>query len=206
MAFGSEGMSKIDYAKRLAGTLGYLAVMQGDAVGLSCIADNIVTEIPPRRNPAHLSGVFDLLERAKPTGGTSLVRLLHELADKIRQRALVIVISDFFVDPQALRGCFEHFRFRHHDLAALHLLDPLELQFKFHRPMRFIDMEGGPAVFAEPNEIADRYHKAVARYLQDLQKVVVNTAVDYHRVSTDTNYEQTLVQFLLGRTRAGGVR
>jgi uncharacterized protein (DUF58 family) len=180
--------------------------MQGDAVGLSCIADDIVTEIPPRRNPAHLSVLFDLLERARPTGGTSLVRLLHELAEKIRQRALVIVISDFLADPQELRSCFEHFRFRNHDLAAVHLLDPQELEFKFHRPMRFIDMEGGPAVFAEPNEIADRYHKAVNRYLQALQKVVIDTAVDYHRVNIDVSYEKTLANFLIGRTRAGSVR
>jgi uncharacterized protein (DUF58 family) len=206
MAFGSNGTNKIDYAKRLAGTLGYLAVMQGDAVGLSCVADDIVTEIPPRRNPAHLTVLFDLLERAKPTGGTQLVRLLHELAEKIRQRALVIVVSDFFADPQELRGCFEHFRFRNHDLAAVHLLDPLELEFKFHRPMRFIDMEGGPAVFAEPNEIADRYHKSIGRYLEALKKVVVDTAVDYHRVNIGTNYEQALMHFLIGRTRAGGVR
>jgi uncharacterized protein (DUF58 family) len=113
MAFGSNGTTKIDYAKRLAGTLGYLAVMQGDAVGLSCVADDI------RRNPVHLTGLFDLLERAKPSGGTHLVRLLHELAEKIRQRALVIVISDFFADPQELRRCFEHFRFRHHDLRCI---------------------------------------------------------------------------------------
>jgi hypothetical protein len=150
--------------------------------------------------------VFDLLERAKPSGGTHLVRLMHELAEKIRQRALVIVISDFFADPEELRGCFEHFRFRHHDLAAVQLLDPLELEFTFHRPMRFLDMEGGPAVFAEPNEIADRYHKAIGRYLRELQKIVVDTAVDYHRVNINTSYEQTLMHFLVGRTRAGGVR
>jgi hypothetical protein len=91
-------------------------------------------------------------------------------------------------------------------LAAVQLLDPLELEFTFHRPMRFIDMEGGPAVFAEPNEIADRYHKAMGRYLQELQKVVVDTAVDYHRVNIETSYEQTLMHFLIGRTRAGSVR
>jgi uncharacterized protein (DUF58 family) len=206
MGFGSNGISKIDYARQIAGTLSYLAILQGDAVGVSCLADNIVTEIPPRRNPAHLSVVFDLLERIKPGGGTHLVSLLHELAEKIRQRALVIVISDFFADPQELRRCFEHFHFRNHDLAAIQLLDPLELAFTFHRPMRFLDMEGGPAVFAEPNEIADRYHKAMQRYLQELQKVVVDTAVDYHRVNIDTNYEQTLMRFLIGRTRAGSVR
>jgi uncharacterized protein (DUF58 family) len=206
MGFGSNGISKIDYAKRIAGTLSYLAILQGDAIGLSCLADSIVTEIPPRRNPAHLRVVFDLLERIKPSGGTHLVSLLHELAEKIRQRALIIVISDFFADPAELRRCFEHFRFRNHDLAAIQLLDPLELGFTFHRPMRFLDMEGGPAVFAEPNEIADRYHKALGRYLEQLQKVVVDTAVDYHRVSIDTNYEQVLMRFLIGRTRAGSVR
>lgn len=206
MAFGSNGVRKIDYAKRLAGTLSYLAVLQGDAVGLSCVADNIVTEIPPRRNPAHLSVVFDLLERASATGGTHLVSLLHELAEKIRQRALVILISDFFADPQELRGCFEHFRFRKHDLAAFQLLDPLELKFTFHRPMRFLDMEGGPAIFAEAIEIADRYHKALGRYLDELRQVVVETAVDYHRVNIDTDYEQVLMHFLVGRSRAGSVR
>ena len=87
--------------------------------------------------------------------------LLHELAETIRQRALIVIISDLFVEPEELRGCFQHLRFRKHDVAAFHLLDPLELGFTFHRPMRFLDMEGGPAIFAEPNDIADRYHKAL---------------------------------------------
>ena len=92
-------------------------------------------------------------------------------------------------------------RFRKHDLAAFHLLDPLELNFTFHRPMRFLDMEGGSAVFAEPSEIADRYHTALSRYLQGLRQVVVDSAVDYHRVTIDSDYEQVLLTFLIGRTR-----
>src|SRR5438477_6558397 len=90
MSFGSTGVTKIEYAKRIAAGLAYLAIQQGDAVGLSSVAENVVTEIPPRRNPAHLVPVFDLLEKIKPTGGTQLVPLLHELAETIRQGALVI--------------------------------------------------------------------------------------------------------------------
>jgi uncharacterized protein (DUF58 family) len=206
MAFGSGPVRKIDVAKRLAAALAYLAVQQGDAVGLAGIADQIVTEIPPRRNPAHLVPVFDLLERMRPAGGTQLVPLLHELAETIRQRALVVIISDLFADPAELRGAFEHFRFRKHDLAAFHLLDAQELDFTFHRPMRFLDMEGGPAVFAEPNDVADRYHRALGRYLEDLRQAAIETAVDYHRVRTDADYEQVLLSFLIGRTRAGSVR
>src|SRR5688572_25329440 len=66
MRFGSTGVKKIEYARKLAGALAYLAVQQGDAVGLGCLADGLVTSIPPRRNPAHLRAVFDLLERAEP--------------------------------------------------------------------------------------------------------------------------------------------
>jgi uncharacterized protein (DUF58 family) len=206
MAFGSTGITKFEFAKRIAGGLAYLAIQQGDAVGLASIAESVVTEIPPRRNPAHLVPIFDLLERIKPTGGTQLVPLLHELAETIRQRALVVIISDLFTDPVELQGAFEHFRFRKHDLVAFHLLDPLELNFTFHRPMRFLDMEGGSAVFADPSDITDRYHTALSRYLKGLRQVVIDSAVDYHRVMIDSDYEQALLTFLIGRTRAGSVR
>ena len=83
--------------------------------------------------------------RLEPQGETQLVTVLHELAETIRQRALIVIISDLFVEPELLRGCFQHLRFRKHDVAAFHLLDPLELDFNFRRPMRFLDMEGGPA-------------------------------------------------------------
>ncbi len=206
MGFGSTGITKIQFARQIAGALSYLAVQQGDAVGLACLADGIVSSLPPRRNPVHLRIVFDRLEAMKPAGLTSLIPVLHELAETIRQRALIVVISDFFTNPAELRGCFEHFRFRKHDLAAFHLLDPQEIAFKFQRPMRFLDMEGGTAIFAEPNEIADRYHTAIGKYLREMKQVAAETAVDYHRVSLDESYDKTLMRFLVGRTRSGGVR
>ena len=206
MGFGSTGVRKIDFAKQIAGTLAYLAVQQGDAVGLSCLADGIVKSIPPRRNPAHLSHVFDLLEQAQPMGGTELVAVLHELAETIRQRALIVIVSDLFAEPARLRECFEHFRFRKHDLAAFHLVDPQEIEFRFQRPMRFMDMEGGTPIFAEPNEIADRYRTAINRYLRELKQATTETAVDYHRAPLDEGFEKALTRFLIGRTRGGGVR
>jgi uncharacterized protein (DUF58 family) len=204
MAFGSTGLTKIEYARKLAGSLGYLAVQQGDAVGLSCVAEGVVRSMPPTRNPAHLRTFFDMLEQAKPEGETHLEAVLHELAETIRQRALVVILSDLFIEPEALRGCFQHLQFRKHDVAVFHLLDPLEVAFEFRRPMRFLDMEGGPAIFAEPNEIAERYHRALQTYLDGLRAVVLESAVDYHRVSLDTDYEQVLTQFLVGRARGRG--
>jgi uncharacterized protein (DUF58 family) len=204
MAFGSTGISKIEYARKLAGSLGYLAVQQGDAVGLSCVSNGIVRNLPPTRNPAHLRQFFDILEQAGPEGETQLAPVLHELAETIRQRALVIILSDLFVEPELLRGCFQHLRFRKHDAAVFHLLDPQEMSFDFRRPMRFLDMEGGPAIFAEPNEIAHRYHKARQAYQDALRAVVLESAVDFHQVSIDEDYEKVLTRFLVGRTRGRG--
>ena len=206
MDFGSDSVTKIQYARRIAGTLSYLAAQQGDAVGLCCVADGVIQNIPPRRNPTHLMHVFDVLDETRPAGQTQLVPVLHELAETIEQRALIVIVSDLFVDPEQLRGCFEHLRFRKHDVAAFHLLDPRELGFDFYRPMRFLDMEGGPSVFAEPNEIADRYHKALQLYLDGIRQLVLELAIDYHRVSIDEDYEKVLMRFLVGRTRARGVR
>ena len=206
MEFGSDSVTKIEYARKIAGTLSYLAAQQGDAVGLYCVANGMIQNIPPRRNPAHLLHVFDVLEQTQPRGQTQLVPVLHELAETIGQRALIVIVSDLFVEPAQLRGCFEHLRFRKHDVAAFHLLDPRELQFDFYRPMRFLDMEGGPSVFAEPNEIADRYHKALELYLDELRQLVLESAIDYHRVSIDEDYEKAMMRFLVGGTRTRGAR
>jgi len=206
MNFGSTGVTKIEYARRIAGTLGYLASQQGDAVGLTSVAQGIVQNLPPKRNAAHLRLVLDLLENSQPKGETQLVNVLHELAETIRQRALIVILSDLFIEPELLRGCFQHLRFRHHDATVFHLLDPLELNFQFRRPMRFLDMEGGPAIFAEPNDIADRYDKALQQYLVQMKQVVLESAIDYQRISIDENYEQALVRFLMGRAQAKGMR
>jgi uncharacterized protein (DUF58 family) len=206
MGFGSARTSKLEYARRIAGALGHLALQQGDAVGLSCVAGGIVRNIPPRRNPSHLMTLFDILEQTEPRGQTQLVPVLHELAETISQRALIVIISDLFVEPDLLRSCFQHLRFRRHDAAIFHLLDPQELVFDFRRPMRFLDMEGGPSIFAEPNEIVERYHKAVSGYLETIHQVVLESAVDYHRVTIDESYEQVLIRFLVGRAHQKGVR
>jgi uncharacterized protein (DUF58 family) len=102
MAFGN----KLAYAKRLAATLGYLAMQQGDAVGMITCADTVTKDIPARRKPAHLRSIFDALGGVQPKGHTGLVAALHDLAEKIRRRALVCVFSDLFHNPDELLHCY----------------------------------------------------------------------------------------------------
>ena len=206
MDYSSGGVTKIEYARRIAAALGYLASQQGDAVGITCVADGIVRSLPPRRSPAHLRLVFDVLEEAKPAGPTRLPEVLHEIAETTRQRAVVAIVSDLFCDPEPLATAFSHLKFRRHDVAAFHLLDPQEIAFQFQRPTRFLDMEGGGAIFADPIDITDRYHAALEAWLEGLRRLVLESGIDYHRIVTDEPYEQVLARFLVGRAAGRGLR
>src|SRR5688500_18511178 len=102
MAFKLGGVRRVDLAGRLAAASAYMAVHQGDAAGLWCVGGKKAVEIPPRRNPAHLQLLFETLHAAEPKGGTTLGAALHELAEKVRPRGLIVLLSDFLSDPEEL--------------------------------------------------------------------------------------------------------
>jgi uncharacterized protein (DUF58 family) len=205
MNFGKAGATKLDYAKRMAATLGWLAAHQGDAVGLVCAGEKAFTEIPPRRNPAHLKLILDTLEKTAARGPTGLVPALHDLAEKVRRRALVIVFSDFFCDLEPLLECFQHLRFQKHDLALFQLLDRAELEFKFDRPTRFTDLESAFNLVTEPAMIRDEYLRQLQLFLDALQTGCHEFAADYQKVVTDQQCEKALGDFLVQRARLAAI-
>ena len=199
MDYSNGKTSKLEYAKKVAGSLAFLASQQGDAVGLYCAGKKFHKEIKPKRNATHLRVVLDEIGGLEAQGTTGLAEALHEAAEKIRQRALVVIISDLFVQPHTLNQCFQHLRYRKHDVVVFHLLEQQELDFDFDRPIRFVDLEGGPATLADPSIIANQYRKAVKEYIEGMKTVVRDAAVDYNRVSIDEHYGDVLARFLLER-------
>ena len=201
MGFKGNNGIRFDYAKRLAATLSYLVINQGDAAGLvhANAKDNI--EIPPRRNASHLQLILDSLNQASPKGETNLIPLLHELAEKARRRALVIILSDCFCDETELRDALQHLRFQKHDLALFHLLDPLELDFTFDRPVRFVDMEGSQSIVTEPATIRAEYQLQLTRFLKKIQTNCHEFNADYRQVTIDQPYDRVLADFLNERAR-----
>ena len=200
MDFAHNGMSKLDYARRVAGTLAYIAALQGDAVGLYCAGKEFHIEIPPKRSATHLSAVLDELGAIEASGETGLADVLHETAERVPQRAMIVVVSDLFIEPGIVRNCFEHLRFRKHDVAVFHLMEQNELEFEFDRPMRFVDMEGGEPILADPTVIGAQYRRAMEMYLESMDEVIRDTEVDYHRICIHEDYGDVLARFLLGRT------
>lgn len=201
MGFGKPGETRLDYARKLGGTLAHLAAKQGDAAGLWSVAKGGVTEIPAKRGASHLGLVLDRMSELEAQGETTLVQSLHDAAEKIPQRALVVIISDFFAPPAELKGAIQHLRFRKHDITAFHLLDQSEIDFDFERPARFVDMEGGEPVLADPTMVAKQYREAVRQYLAEVDELVRTTGIDYHRVKLHEAYDDVLARFLLGRAQ-----
>ncbi|MBT8035910.1 MAG: DUF58 domain-containing protein [Verrucomicrobiae bacterium] len=199
MGFSAEDDARIQFARKLAATLAYLIVDQGDAAGLSICQEKIHLEIPPTRRAAHLNHIFEVLSQTEPTGETGLVEALHTIAEKVGQRALVIIMSDLFCDTNALADALQHLRYRKHDIAVFHLLDQQEIDFDFERPHRFVDMEDKTSVVAEPALIAEDYRKAMQDFMQAVQTKCHDVHADYHLITTNQDYEEIIHDFLTTR-------
>jgi uncharacterized protein (DUF58 family) len=198
-----EGATRMQMARRLAASLAYLAAHQGDAVGLWGVGADHKKKVPCKRGATHLQVVMEQLAELKPVGETTVVESIHQVAEEIRQRALVVLISDFFVDPAELRKAIQHLRFRRHDVALFHLMAREEIDFEFERPARFLDLEGQEAILADPTLVAVRYRKVVSEYLMAMDELVRTTGVDYQRLGLTESVEQVLAAFLLARLRQG---
>jgi len=199
MKFAGQGEAKVQYARRIAASLSYLLVNQGDAAGLSICTDKLHIEVPPSRRAAHLDRLFSTLDSLQPSGPTGLLEALHTIAEKISQRAFVVILSDLFTDPEALGDALQHLRYRKHDISVFHLMDPLEISFEFERPHRFVDLEDGTALVVEPNLVAEEYKTALRDFLTEVRAKCHDAAADYQLVTTDTPLEPLLRDFLTAR-------
>lgn len=204
MGFQSDSMNRLEYARCLVGTLAYLTIHQGDAAGLyagakSASGNTFQQELPPKRGALHMGVLLDQVAQMRSGGETALIEAIHAAAEKIPQRAMIVIVSDLLFDLDPLQEAFDHLRFRKHDIVLFHLLDREETDFNFDRPTRFLDLEGNQSLLADPSLIQRKYREAVTAYLNQVDQIVNHAVVDYHRAFLDEPYEQVLARFLMGR-------
>ncbi|MGJ8677855.1 MAG: DUF58 domain-containing protein [Akkermansiaceae bacterium] len=204
MGFTAANDARIHFARKLIATLSYLIINQGDAAGLSVCQEKIHAEIPPTRRAAHLNNMFEVLSETKPMGETGLINALHTIAEKVTQRALVVILSDLFCDTQKFSDALQHLRYKKHDIAVFHLLDRQEIDFDFERPHRFVDMEDNTSIVAEPTLVADEYRQAMADFMTLVKKKCHDVHADYHLITTDQDYEEIVYNFLTARLPTKG--
>jgi uncharacterized protein (DUF58 family) len=199
MGFSGRGGAKLDYARKASATLAQILVQQGDSVGLQCFSNGLINDIPARGSAKHLGNLFSVLQNTVSKGETHIVDILHDLAEKIRRRAMIIVFSDFFTDLEPLLDCFQHMKYRKHDLAVFHLISPEEREFEFDRSIRFLDMESSFSMVTEPAMIKKDYLKEFNNYLKKIKEGCREFHVDYRVVDVERPYDEVLAEFLLER-------
>ena len=201
MGFGGKHGTKLEMAKKCAATLAHLLIRQGDAVGLQCFDDKLRRDIPARGGPKHLGTILNTLSDITPSGETQIVDTLHDLAEKIRRRAMIVVFSDFFTDAEELLDCFQHMRHRKHDLAIFQLIDDEELSFDFDRSIRFLDLETKFSILAEPSLVRNDYLREINAHLERLKLGCREFRVEHRMARLSRPYGDILTEFILERQR-----
>jgi uncharacterized protein (DUF58 family) len=201
MKYGSGNITKLDYAKQLASALAYLVIQQQDAAGLITYTDKITGYFPPKAYRTYVSILLDKMYHLEPQEQTHTLTVLHKLAEQIRKRSLIILISDMIDDPDAILSGLKHFRYAHHEVILFHIQDPQEVQFQFKGETEFIDQETGSKVTVMPWQIRNDYKQAYDAFSSYMKMKCHQSKIEYNELTTSTPIEDSLLQYLIKRSR-----
>ncbi len=206
MEYRSIAYSKLDYARTLAATLAYHLIQQRDAVGMVTFDSEIADVQTARFRTGQLKRLLSLLERTPSGDRTDLRGPLSQVAELVRQRSLMIVISDFLVSPEELRVPLGYLAARKHEVVLLRVLDPNEIEFNATRPVMIRDMESGLEKFVDPRTVADSYRRKFNDHELRLKALVEPLGISYQVMRTDSPLDASLVEFLGNRDRVSATR
>ncbi|MEE9225485.1 MAG: DUF58 domain-containing protein [Bacteroidota bacterium] len=202
MDYASNGnIPKREYASYLVGALAYLMIKQQDAVGLTIYDEKVRTYLPPHATHSYLKLILKELEVLQTGKKTGTVRSLNEIAERVKRRGLVVVLSDLFDDPRDVMTALKHFRHRKHEVIVMQILDPLERSFAFGRDAVFRDMETGDKLMTQPWHIMRSYQTEMRKFVERYKKECREHNIDFVLLDTSVPFDVALFQYLHKRTK-----
>ena len=193
-------VSKFEYARYLAAGLSYLMIKQQDAVGLVTFDDRIRSYIKAASRPSQVRQVLGELDRTETGNDTRLAATLHEVAERIPSRGLVLILTDCFEPAAELVEAMHHFRYQNHEVVLFHVMAEEELTFPFGPSQEFKDLEGVVGkVKVDPRTIRAAYLERVREHVQKLESACGRLNADYVPLSTRTPYTRAMADFLARR-------
>jgi len=201
MDFGEGKMTKLTYSSYLAASLAYLLIHQNDMAGLVSFDRDVRTYIPPRGSRSHLRMILHALGTVEPGPQTDVPRVCHRLADTIKTRGMVILISDLLDDVAAVLHSLRHFQHRKHDVIVFHVMDDAELDLPYRELANFRDVESGRRLAVDPGTFRKTYQQRVGDFCDELRRGCQATNVDYNLIRTSTPLESVLANYVTFRAR-----
>jgi uncharacterized protein (DUF58 family) len=203
MAYGDRAGSKFDYAARMAASLAYLMLGQTESVGLAAHSNKVDTFIAPHGGHAQLTRIIDALERISPRQDSSLHRAMHEVADRVSRRALMVILSDFFVPAARIREGLARLRHDRHEVIAMQILHRNEVDFPFRSWSRFKGLEGERAQLCETALVRKTYLENFRRHRRELEESCRVLGVEFASFVTDDPLIESMTSFLRRRRTIG---
>jgi uncharacterized protein (DUF58 family) len=197
------GVDKLTYASLLGASLAYLMIGQQDAVGLCLFDDKVRSLLPHRSVRRHLLFLLAQLEKIEPGATTKISNTLHYIAERVKRRGLVVLISDLMDNPDEVLMGLKHFRHRKHEVIVFHILDPRELDLDYRDEVEFEDLESHRKLRVEPAFLREQYSAKVNNWIDRLSRGCKEHQIDYNLLSTATPFDQALTAFLNKRVRMG---
>jgi uncharacterized protein (DUF58 family) len=201
MLYGEGTANKLDVAKTIAATLAYLIIGQRDSAGLHVFDAGWRHQLPHGSSPGHFQEILKLLESTSPQEKTAIGPLLHSLAEKVRRRGLVFLVSDCFDEVPPLLEGLRHLRFMGHEVAVFHVLHPDEVDFPFEGMVKFDGLEEARHLLTRPQLIRPTYLRTVQKYLEDFRKGCEADRVDYVPIDTTKPLAESLTAYLARRLK-----
>ena len=196
----NASMSKLEYATCLAGAMAYLMSSQQDPVGLITFGTEIQTVLKPKSKASNLLSMLRVLAQLQPHGPTGLAKCLHQIAEYIPHRGLVMIFSDFLDDEPAMIDALAHLRYRGHDVIAFQIFSAAETLFPFTDTMRFEDIEGvEQAIVTAPAAIREGYLKELKNFLERMSTECRKRRIDWLNINTGMSFEKALMTYLMHR-------
>ena len=199
MRYGSLGYTKADYARTLAATLAYFVHGQGDAVGLVLFDDHLREFLPPRHRAGHLRHLIHLLESSPGGARTDLKVPLRRMAEMLRRRSLVVLVSDLLAPEESFRRELTALASTGHELIVLQVLDPAEIDFPFQQASRFEDIESGQALLLDPQRARSSYLERFQAHCQSVRGLCERIGATHRQVNIREPLESVLFDFLRER-------
>ena len=199
MKYGSGELSKLEYGKMMAACLAYLILHQRDAVSLGIFDEEVQDYLPRSDNRGSLFKIMDRLAGFDHKRETRIASVLHGVANQIRRKGIVIVISDFFDDEQEVIEGIQYLRFNGHEVILMQVLDPHEIDFPFSGMIEFEGLENIPRIQTRPSQIKKSYHREFEAFRDRLRAACERHQCHFVDIRTDNPLDEVLSNYLAFR-------
>ena len=193
--------TKFDHATALAIAIAYLCLQQQDRVGVGIFADELRSMIKRSSARSQWRSIVNILSAEPVEAQTNLTRVAEQVLSKVTNRALFVIISDLFDDPESIKTALARFRHARHDVILMHTMDRQEMRFEYTQPAPFLGMENEGRLRVDPRALREAYLEAINVHVEKISKLALGFGFDYQRVDTHESVGPAMA-YLLARRNA----